>query len=164
MPLSLKKEGNMSNILLAAVKQASGIECANCLTCAHKGQDSDGGEAEYAISWDTCEKHPHYTNLKSFPFSGEQECWKPEFWHSKFATQIKTGEHEELMGLVDKFVEAVKTAKERSMSKSKTPEEKLEDLKEAVRELGEAIEEGDPQRIADLWVHCVKRKVSKQAP
>lgn len=101
---------SLSNVGLAAVKMASGIECANCLTCTHKGKDNDGGEPEYSVSWDICDEFPHYSNLSTFPFVKEMPCWEPEFWHSKFATEIRTGEHEEVMGKLDEFMAAIKAA------------------------------------------------------
>lgn len=105
-----RAEGANLTDVLAAVKRASGIECANCQTCMHKGQDNDGGEPEYSIAWDICEKFPHYANLPTFPFGKEMPCWEPEFWHSKFAGEIKTGEHEEVMGKLDEFMAAIKAA------------------------------------------------------
>ena len=96
---------------LQKVKDAVGIRCANCLTCAHKSRDGDGNEPEYATSWDICDKFPHYANLKSFPFKNDQKCWEPEFWCSKFAHEIKTGDHEEVLGLIAKFMAAIDEAK-----------------------------------------------------
>ncbi len=100
------------SVLLASLKQASGISCANCSTCVYLGTDSDGNYPEYAVSWDVCEKFEGYKNLKSFPFKKEMPCWEPEFWHSKFTEEIKSGEHEEVMELVGKFSDAVKAAYE----------------------------------------------------
>jgi hypothetical protein len=39
--------------------------------------------------------------------------------------------------------------------------ERLRDVLESVRELGEAIEEGDPQRMADLWIR-LKPEVDRE--
>ena len=76
---------------LEEIKKATGIECANCSTCRHKGTDGDG--YEYNGEWDICE-HPdkriqQYSNLKTFPFKKDMKCWEPNFWHSKFADRIK---------------------------------------------------------------------------
>lgn len=90
-----------------AIKALTGIDCANCSTCAHLGSESDGGFPEYSMSWPVCREHPHYENLKSFPFKKEMKCWWPDFWQSKFAEEIRTGEQEEVMGLIGKFRAAI---------------------------------------------------------
>lgn len=89
-----------------AIKNAVGIEIANCETCANIGSEDDGGEPEYAKSWPVCRKFKHYENLKTFPFKTEQKCWEPEFWHSKFTDNIKNGEHDEVLAAINEFVKA----------------------------------------------------------
>ena len=71
---------------LETLKAATGIDCANCETCAHLGTDGDGG----LNSWLVCEKegHERYQYLKPFPFRTEQRCWEPCFWSSKFSDLI----------------------------------------------------------------------------
>lgn len=71
----------MNNVEL--LKKITGIEHANCFTCAHLGSYSEGDFGEH--SWLECDKHLARSNLKSFPFKKEMPCWEPEFWHSKFA-------------------------------------------------------------------------------
>ncbi len=88
------------------IKLNIGIDLANCLSCAHLGSEDDGNYPEMAISWYVCEKFNRYQYLKSFPFKTEQKCWEPEFWHSKFTEMITTGEQEELIKCIDKFVAA----------------------------------------------------------
>lgn len=67
---------------------AMGIDAANCSSCAYLGSEDDGGEPEYSISWPTCNKVERYQHLTSFPFKKEMKCWRPEFWHSKFADMV----------------------------------------------------------------------------
>ena len=86
------------------MKERLGIKVANCSTCAAFGTEDDGNYPEFAVSWPVCRKHKQMCNLKGFPFKGEAKCWEPEFWHSKFADDIKTGEHEEVMEQIDKFI------------------------------------------------------------
>lgn len=88
------------------LKTVTGIKCANCLSCENLGSEDDGGEPGSAISWAICREHPSHHNLKSFPFKTEMTCWRPEFWHSKFADEIENGEHEELMLAATHFREA----------------------------------------------------------
>jgi hypothetical protein len=97
---------------IAAIKIATGIECANCSTCRNLGQESDGGEPEYSISWDVCNKFPRYEHLKSFPFRKEMDCWQPDFWYSKFAKEIRTGQDEEVLSLIAKYRDALAPFKE----------------------------------------------------
>lgn len=92
------------------LKEAVGIDIANCSTCSYRGFDDDGNFPEYSVSWPVCDKFSSYVNLKSFPFKKEMPCWDPCFWHSKFAEQIKTGETEEVKNLMDQFVAAKNAA------------------------------------------------------
>lgn len=95
---------------IAAIKIATGIETANCSSCAYLGRESDGGEPEYSVSWPVCEKFPRYEYLKSFPFKKEMACWHPDFWDSKFANEIRTADNEEVNELCDRFRAAVEEA------------------------------------------------------
>lgn len=96
-----------------AVKEAVGIECANCHSCAYLGSDCDGGEPEYSQSWPTCDKFERYQYLKPFPFATEQKCWEPEFWYSKHTDLIDgSGSNESVLKAIDKFVIARDTAKQ----------------------------------------------------
>ena len=70
-----------------ALKEAVGIETASCASCRHLGSDGDGDEVNYR-SWPVCDKVPRFNNLLSFPFRKEMTCWRPNFWHSKFADEI----------------------------------------------------------------------------
>lgn len=70
------------------VKEATGIERANCENCANLGSESDGGEPEYSVSWPVCHKFERYEHLKPFPFKTEQKCWEPDFWASKFTDMV----------------------------------------------------------------------------
>lgn len=88
------------------MKARLGIDKANCGTCCHLGSEDDGNYPEFAISWPVCHKYEQIANLKGFPFKGEAKCWEPEFWASKFADDIKTGEHDEIMAAIDRFVAA----------------------------------------------------------
>ena len=83
----------IKNLIL--LKRATGIKEANCSTCAYLGWEGDG--PEYNGNWAVCDnpQKKHVSNLKTFPFKSDQKCWKPEFWHSKFADEVKTGEDEE---------------------------------------------------------------------
>lgn len=85
-------------------KQTVGISQANCETCAYLGSDGDG--YEYNGTWPVCDnpKRQHVNNLRSFPFKAEQKCWLPNFWQSKYASEINTGEDEEVNSLCDAFL------------------------------------------------------------
>ena len=93
-----------------AVKQATGIEIANCETCMWLGDGGDG--LEYNSSFPICEnsKRKGADNLKSFPFKAEQKCWVPHFWISKFPAMIKHGEDEEVLNMIKEFRVAVEAA------------------------------------------------------
>ena len=93
-----------------AIKQATGIETANCETCHFLGGDGDG--YEYNGTWPVCcnLKRKGVDNLTSFPFKTEQKCWVPEFWQSKFCMMIKHGEDEEVLLLCKQFREAIEAA------------------------------------------------------
>lgn len=77
-----------------AMKEAVGINVANCSTCSWLGSDGDG--YEYNGTWPVCDKIDRMFYLKSFPFKKEMKCWEPEFWHSKFTAMIVTGEDDEV--------------------------------------------------------------------
>lgn len=85
------------------IKRAVGITDASCNTCIHIDDVGDG--YEYGGSSYVCDKpgRMHVSNLKGFPFQTDQECWVPNFWHSKFADRIKTGEDEEVKALMKQF-------------------------------------------------------------
>ncbi len=101
---------------LEAIKQAAGIQDASCRTCARLGADDDGNYPEYCVSWHICTKpgRSHVTNLKSFPFKTDQKCWEPEFWQSKYADMIKTGEDEEILRLIGEFRASVDEARRKA--------------------------------------------------
>ncbi len=73
-----------------------------CSTCQFLAQDSDGGEPEYSVSWDVCDKFPTRSNLKSFPFKKPQSCHVLNFWHSEFAGRIGGGTDEQIKASEDK--------------------------------------------------------------
>lgn len=83
------------------LKERTGIETANCETCAYITDVGD--EYTYLI----CGKIERMGNLKSFPFKKEMECWHPEFWVSKFTEMIKNGTHEEAEKASKAFAKAV---------------------------------------------------------
>ena len=87
------------------LKKASGIDSANCKTCFYLGTEGDGHE--YNGSWPVCEFKDSYSNLKSFPFTKDMECWRPDFWHSKFTDGIKTGSDKEVGKACDRFKVAI---------------------------------------------------------
>jgi hypothetical protein len=89
------------------LKQAVGVECANCLTCAHLGNEGDG--YEYNGTWSVCNKFDRYSYLKPFPFKTEQKCWEPEFWNSKF-TKLIDGSDESVSRAIDEFNAARESA------------------------------------------------------
>ena len=89
-----------------AMKERVGIERANCASCAYRGSDDNGGSPEYSVSWAICEKFERYQYLKPFPFTTEQKCWEPDFWHSKFVHEIKTAEDAEINSALLNFVAA----------------------------------------------------------
>ena len=107
--------GRSLHSVVLRLKLATGISCANCETCARLSREDDGNYPEQAISWSVCTKRQHVSNLKNFPFKTEQNCWEPEFWHSKFAGMIKTGEHEEILKLSEEYAEAVRVATENTV-------------------------------------------------
>jgi len=84
----------MSNNDLAAAP-------SGCLNCAYLASDSAGGDAQWDQSWPICEKFPRYSALKTFPFKKRMPCFRLGFWQSEFADQIVSGEHEEILRLMD---------------------------------------------------------------
>jgi hypothetical protein len=93
-----------------AIKQAVGINIANCHSCTYLGDVGDGYEYNGSIL--ACENpdKKNIDNLPGFPFQSEQKCWTPEFWHSKFAGMIKKGDHDEVLALQGEFHAAVQAA------------------------------------------------------
>ncbi len=57
-----------------------------CATCKYVGTEGGG---EDGPSYDTCERFPNRSYLKSFPFKKPQPCHVLGFWESKFADGIK---------------------------------------------------------------------------
>lgn len=53
---------------------------ASCKNCAHCSDESDG--PEYGPPWYACEKKPHMTNLKWFPFKTPQKCCELSIGHT----------------------------------------------------------------------------------
>lgn len=92
---------------LEKLKELVGIACANCESCTYLGTDGDG--PEYGGSWPICCKEYPKTNLSSFPFKREQECWEPDFWHSKFAECIS--KESDLEEAFDRFARALREFK-----------------------------------------------------
>lgn len=76
---------------------------AGCISCAYLGSENDGAEPEYSKSWPICERFPRYSALKSFPFKKKMPCFRLDFWQSEFAEKIVTGEHEEILKLMDEW-------------------------------------------------------------
>ena len=93
-----------------AIKQATGIETANCETCHFLGDGGDG--LEYNSSFPICEnpKRKGADNLITFPFKAEQKCWSPHFWCSKFSKMIKTGDDKEVDQAFSCFFTAINDA------------------------------------------------------
>jgi len=89
------------------LKKAVGIEKANCMMCKHLDSDPGGGEMQ-SEHWVSCRKREHCSNLKSFPFKKEMECWEPEFWKSKFAEMIEEGTDKEVESAIEKFADTVR--------------------------------------------------------
>jgi len=93
------------------IKIAIGIKTANCQTCTYLGTDGDGNYPEMGVTWPTCLKYQNYENLRSFPFKKEMKCWKPNFWHSKFATMLYLGSYKEMKCLVYEFNKIINQCK-----------------------------------------------------
>ena len=73
----------------------------NCLKCVHITSDYDEG---YGAS-DYCEKMPKLSNLKSFPFKKDMECFEMNFWHSEFADEVEIDDEESFNIAFNKFKE-----------------------------------------------------------
>ncbi len=97
----------MNNV--EAIKQALGIEKANCISCCHIGSEGDG--PEYNGNWYVCTKIDKYSYLKSFPFKKTMKCWFPDFWHSKFTDMIKHGTDKEILSAIDACNKALESVK-----------------------------------------------------
>ena len=110
-----KKTGEHRSLdgLVLCLKEQTGISTANCETCIHLGSDGDG--YEYNGTWPVCDERATMSNLKSFPFKAEQNCWRPHFWHSKFADEID-GTDESFTKAARRFHEAVEKAENRVIS------------------------------------------------
>ncbi|MEM7697208.1 MAG: hypothetical protein AAF236_02250 [Verrucomicrobiota bacterium] len=65
--------------------EASGIENAECLNCQSCHYVSDGDYGEHR--WHECSEVERYQYLKSFPFKKTMDCWRPDFFASKFAAE-----------------------------------------------------------------------------
>ena len=70
------------------LKEATGIETANCETCIFLGYDDNGDDLAGVVEWPICDADCRLENLKSFPFKKEMLCWGPNFWASKFVDMI----------------------------------------------------------------------------
>jgi len=94
------------------MKEAVGIDVANCETCIHRQNCSDGDYGEY--KWFECGKNGqrHYSYLNTFPFKKEMKCWEPSFWSSKFFNDEVFEGSNEFAIAVQKFKEAVAAVKE----------------------------------------------------
>ena len=79
-------EAGLNQRLIFFLREAAGIDVANCSTCAFCRYESDGDFGEYR--WNECAKFERFQYLKSFPFKKTKDCWEPNFWASKFATEI----------------------------------------------------------------------------
>lgn len=93
---------------------------------------------EYCSAWDG-EAHEAYEEwYKAQDIPEHVEIWEPfEDWTSH-----------DLLELIDTKIQALVGA----WGKDKP----IRDLIEAVRDIGVSIEDGDPQAIADKWVHVIK--------
>ena len=96
---------NKSPEIIKLLKEALGIENANCSTCTQM-DDVDGGVDHSSCSCLVCSINDGYGNLKSFPFKKEMKCWEPEFWNSKFTNIIKNGTDIEVATAHDSFKKA----------------------------------------------------------
>lgn len=92
------------------LKAALGIESANCASCCHLSQESEGDYGQY--TYFLCDDTPGKANLKSFPFKKEQACWQPDFWATKLAAEIKFGEQNEYDRLYRKFTKIVEATRQ----------------------------------------------------
>jgi len=68
-------------------KYSSPLLDRNCAKCLFYNEEWEGEYGGY-LSEVSCEKHPTYANLKSFPFKKKMSCFRLDFWHSKFAELI----------------------------------------------------------------------------
>lgn len=71
------------------IKKELGLEDCSCLSCCHCRHETDGDYGEIDWGW-RCDKEGRefVSNLKSFPFKKNQECFFPEFWLTRFAENI----------------------------------------------------------------------------
>ncbi|MFT5766722.1 MAG: hypothetical protein ACI9DH_000541 [Halioglobus sp.] len=53
---------------------------ASCTHCSHCFDDSDG--PEYGSAFYNCDKKPHMSNLKGFPFKTSQKCCSLDIGHT----------------------------------------------------------------------------------
>jgi hypothetical protein len=113
--------------VVIAVRDAVGIEKANCETCVWYGSDGDG--YEYNGSWPVCNKNnSRVDNLVSFPFKKDMACWYPEIWMSAFSDRMTDERGEAIQSVVDEFYEItapLDETHERYMSKDQEREEQL---------------------------------------
>lgn len=99
-----------SDRLVLSLRDAAGIQVANCSNCEHCRHQSDGDYGE--ISWHECAKVERYQWLKSFPFKKMMSCWEPSFWHSKFADSIDPEEGTEYEDAIREFNAAMQPIRE----------------------------------------------------
>jgi hypothetical protein len=67
------------------IAEAVGITDVSCRTCLSYTPWYQGPEYDWDCEPATCETHPPYANLRSFPFQKVMPCWHPDFCHSNFA-------------------------------------------------------------------------------
>ena len=71
-----------------AMREAVGIECANCSTCAHLSTDCNGADPPGDVSWEICIRFEDKESDEKFPYDDPMICWEPHFWMSKFIDDL----------------------------------------------------------------------------
>lgn len=64
------------------------LEKRACVKCTSYEEEYDGDPPISYLCGYTCDEHPHYSNLKSFPFKKKMPCFVLDFWHSEFTELI----------------------------------------------------------------------------
>ena len=77
----------------------------SCQTCVHFGEERDGDYGQIFCGY-TCNEHPNFQNLRSFPFKKKKDCHVLDFWHSEFANGLD-GTEENYAKAIDRWRESV---------------------------------------------------------